>query len=69
MSEYDKFLKHLEINPDEMRKELLQKVEAEENKRHDVEKCPFCKKLAVIKKPYTKGAGYFYQCTYCGAVK
>ena len=48
---------------------MLQRIEDAENKRHGVEKCPFCKKLAVVKKPYTKGAGYFYQCTYCGAVK
>lgn len=35
----------------------------------DDEDCPLCKQGKIIKKPYTKGAGYFYQCTYCGAVK
>ncbi len=32
-------------------------------------KCPFCKKGIIIKKPYTKGVGYFYQCNYCGIMK
>ena len=35
----------------------------------DDEDCLLCKQGKIIKKPYTKGAGYFYQCNYCGLVK